>query len=425
MQHRWIAALLATTVPLTALAANGLNLIGFGTESVGMGGADTALARDTSALNTNPAGLGQLKRTAFDGYAAAARSLDVGHSDSLGNDRRVDNRIVPVAGFGLSAAAAGGTLTWAIGFFAQGGAGAVYKDLRTPFGTTDELSALIGVARITPGLAWTINDELRVGVALPLNVIVAKQRVFPGTSAFDPNDPTRSFFGLRLDGARGVRLGAKLGALWKPSAEWTFGATYSPKIKLDAKNGEAEVNFTAVGVGVVPYRNASIEGFALAREAALGAAWQASPRTLLSLKVAHLDWSDALRSVTVTVSDPANPAAPARISQTSRVDWRDQVVTAIGIAHTLSDRLTAYAGFNHARNPAPPETMSPLLAAIGTRHATGGFAYRVDDDWVTSSALEYQFLNRVAYNNPNIPLGGPAEERSRYIALSLMLSRRW
>ena len=100
----------------------------------------------------------------------------------------------------------------------------------------------------------------------------------------------------------------------KPFPEWTFGATYSPKIKLDAKNGDAEVNLTAIGLSVVPYRNASIEGFALAREVALGAAWQASPRTLLSIKVAHLDWSDALRSVTVTVSDPANPAAPAQIT---------------------------------------------------------------------------------------------------------------
>lgn len=425
MSPHWGAALCLSALPFSAGAGNGLNLIGFGAESIGMGGADTALARDTSALNTNPAGLGQLKRTAFDGYAAAAHSLDVGHSDSLGNDRRVDNSIIPVAGFGLSAPAASGKLAWGIGFFAQGGAGAVYKDLRTPFGATDELSALIGVVRVTPGLAWNVNDELSFGAALPVNVIVAKQRVFPATSALNPNDPTQSFFGLKLDGALGTRVGLKLGALWKPLPDWSLGASYAPKTRLDAKNGKAEVNFTAIGLGVVPYRDARIEGFALAREVALGAAWQATPRTLLSMKIAHLDWSDALRSVTVSVRDPANPAAPAEISQTSRVDWRDQVVTAVGMAHALTDRFTTYAGFNYARNPAPPQTMSPLLAAIGTRHATGGFAYRVDDDWVASGAFEYQFLNRVAYSNPNIPLGGPAEERSRYVALTLMLSRRW
>lgn len=53
-----LAALLLLTGQ--ALAANGLNPIGFGAESVGMGGADLAVARDTTAMNTNPAGLAQL-----------------------------------------------------------------------------------------------------------------------------------------------------------------------------------------------------------------------------------------------------------------------------------------------------------------------------------------------------------------------------
>ena len=61
MQRLWIAAVVACVLPFAAMATNGLNLIGFGTESVAMGGADTAVARDTSALNTNPAGLGQLE----------------------------------------------------------------------------------------------------------------------------------------------------------------------------------------------------------------------------------------------------------------------------------------------------------------------------------------------------------------------------
>jgi long-chain fatty acid transport protein len=420
-----VGAVWAGLFAFTAEAANGLNLIGFGAESVAMAGADTAVARDTSALNTNPAGLGQLTRPAFDGYLAAAFSLDVGHSDSLGNNRQVDNRVVPLGGFGLSRPFAGGQGVLALGLFAQGGAGAVYKSLRTPFGTDDELSGLIGIVRVTPGIAWRVNDELTLGAAAPLNAIMVKQRVFPGTSVFNANNPAQSFFGLKLDGVRGAHVGLRLGAMWKPAAEWSFGAIYSPRIKLDAKRGDAEVNFSALGLGVVPYRNARIEGLALAREIALGVAWQATARTLLSLKLAHLDWSNALRSVTVTVSEPADAAAPARISQTSRVDWRDQTVSAAGVAHALSDKLTAYAGFNHARNPTPSETLTPLLAAIGTRHATTGFAYRLDEGWLASAALEYQFRNRVVYSNPNIPLGAQAEERSRYVALNFMVSRRW
>ena len=41
---------------LPAMATNGINIIGFGGESTLMVGADTPIARDTSALNINPAG---------------------------------------------------------------------------------------------------------------------------------------------------------------------------------------------------------------------------------------------------------------------------------------------------------------------------------------------------------------------------------
>lgn len=425
MRLRAFAGLIASAFPLAAGAANGLNLIGFGAESVAMGGADTAAARDTSALNTNPAGLAQLARPAFAGYASAAFALDVGHADSLGNDRRVSNRVVPVGGFGASHPLAGGRLIAGIGFFAQGGSGAVYKDLRTPFGNIDELSAQVGFARLVPGLAWRVDDDFFLGAALPLNVLLAKQRVFPGTSVVDPADSTRSFFGLKLDDARGAAVGLRLGAMWKPAPSWSFGAAYAPKTKVDTQHGHAELNLSAARLGVVAYRDARIEGFALAREIALGVAWQATPRTLASLKLAHLDWSDALRSVTVTLRSPANPTAPAVVSQTSRVDWRDQRVVALGLAHTLSDALTAYGGYNHARNPTRPETLTPILAAIAKRHATGGLAWRASDGWLATAAIEYALSSRVRYRNPNVPLGDNAEERVRYVAMHFMLGRRW
>jgi hypothetical protein len=43
-----------------------------------------------------------------------------------------------------------------------------------------------------------------------------------------------------------------------------------------------------------------------------------------------------------------------------------------------------------------------------------------------STALEYAFNNAVRYNNPELPPIGPgAEEENEYIALQVMLSRRW
>ena len=64
---------LATTSMLTgmflsvqAIANNGLYLTGYGMESVMMGGADVAVARDAFAANKNPAGMTQVKGQATD-----------------------------------------------------------------------------------------------------------------------------------------------------------------------------------------------------------------------------------------------------------------------------------------------------------------------------------------------------------------------
>jgi long-chain fatty acid transport protein len=79
----FLFVLLSSTAQ-TSFATNGLNQIGFGTESVGMGGADIAVARDTSALNTNPAGLSQIKNNLIDLNGAIVYTKNIKHKDQFG-----------------------------------------------------------------------------------------------------------------------------------------------------------------------------------------------------------------------------------------------------------------------------------------------------------------------------------------------------
>lgn len=79
------------------------------------------MAGDTTALNTNPAGPGQLTRPAADGYTVSAYARDVGHADALGSDHRVRNRLILVGGFGASRPVAGGRVVLGFGLLVQGG----------------------------------------------------------------------------------------------------------------------------------------------------------------------------------------------------------------------------------------------------------------------------------------------------------------
>jgi long-chain fatty acid transport protein len=412
-------------VPLVSQAGNGLNLIGFGAESVGMGGADIAVARDATALNTNPAGLTQLRATAFDNYIAAAYAIDVAHADRFGNDRGVTNDIIGLGGFGFAKPLGSSGITVGIGAFAQGGAGNVYKNLNTPFGGQGELSGLIAIGRMIPGIAWRVDDKLSIGLGVAVTYARAKQHVFPGVSVFDPANPSQSFFGTITKDLQTTRFGARAGVRYEITPSVALAAVYSPKTALPLKDGYSDVNLSALGLGVVRYRDMRVEGLALPQEVGVGAAWHATPSTLLSLELTWLDWSGALKSQTITASNPESASAPAVIRQTLDLNWRDQYVIALGAAQDIDDRLTLYGGFNYARNPVPAPATSPLLAPTGERHATAGVRYRLSGSWILSAALEYLLPKKVTYNNPQSPFGPGAQERTEYIAVHLMLGKRW
>src|SRR5258706_15944162 len=84
----------------SANANNGLYLIGFGTESTLMGGADVAVAHDPTAINTNPAGLNQIRGKDLTTGLLFIHSPDNRHRDILGNDVSASNRSIVGVGFG-------------------------------------------------------------------------------------------------------------------------------------------------------------------------------------------------------------------------------------------------------------------------------------------------------------------------------------
>ncbi|MBC7697687.1 MAG: outer membrane protein transport protein [Bacteroidia bacterium] len=226
LNHRLNAIVLALglSVSLPALATNGINLIGFGAESTLMAGADTAFARDTSAPNTNPAGLAQIKGHLFDGFGSLLRTTDLAHEDAL-NDQHADNRYILLAGGGYAQSLENMPCSAGIGFFIQGGAGAVLKHINTVFGTNDEMSSLFGIAKITPGFGCQITDKLSLGASVSLVYASIEQKFFYDTS-------NAVFAGYKNEGASAVRFGLKLGTQYKLNDAWTLGASYTEKTEL-------------------------------------------------------------------------------------------------------------------------------------------------------------------------------------------------
>lgn len=412
---RLATALTLAITGSTAHATNGINLIGFGAESSLMAGADVAVARDTSALNTNPAGLTQIKAPLLDMFGSILRTTDLVHKDPR-NEEHASNRYTPLGGGGYARPIENTSCTAGIGFFAQGGAGGVFDKIRTPFGNRDDLSSLFGIAKVIPGIGCEVNEKLSIGASLNLVYASIEQDFFANTSV------GTAFAGYKLEDASAVRTGFKLGMQYRVTPALTLAAAYSEKTELPLTGGSLVADFTGAGLGKVRYSDASVKGFALPREVAVGLAFKPADTWLLSFKLNWLNWDDAINDVKLRATNPNNPLAPAVYGSTNPADWKNQWVIATGVAYNWDDRTTIYAGHNYGKNPIPRETTNPLLAGILEHHLTFGAARKIDQNWLATGGVEWMLPVKVKYDSA---LLGASEIRNEAIVLHFMLSRRW
>lgn len=411
-----------------AQASNGLNLVGFGAESLGLGGADIPVARDANAVNINPAGMTQIQGSRFDSYIVPFYSFNFSHTDANNDDYDIDNP------FGIFASAAYATqalhpnLRLGVGMFVSGGTGINYDDLNTGFGTRDEYSAVLAITKFATAAAWKVDDRLSVGLGLNMTYSATRQKLYPDTSSLGadtaPEATADDFYGLRVDAANGISWNLRLGLQYKPVDTLTLGLSYATETDLKLRGGTATFNYSAAGLGKVKYQNAYIDGFALAQELGAGLAWQFHPRWMVAAEVNWLDWSHALRDATLTATRPVNDAAPARVDFAQALDHKDQVVIGLGLEYKLSDRTVLRGGANIAPSPIPNRTLTPTLNLTADREFEAGFAHRLNNGWEIASTMQVQGPKKERYNNPQQPFG-PATEDYGVIAVTLQLSRSW
>ena len=405
-----------------AFASNGFNGIGFGAESIGLGGADIAIAHDTSSLNTNPAGLAEIKQQWLDIYAAAVYGIDVQHRDNFGNDKEVDDRFVPVATLGYAHRLKDTRITFGVGAFAQGGTGYEYSNLNTAFGTRDDLTTQFRVAKVSGGVAYQINDALQAGFSVSAIYSDLEQKFFPETSFFN-GQPENAFFGFRLKDVDGITYGYKIGVKYKVDNRQSIGFAFTPESDLKLNGGRLISNQSSIGLGKVTYRNAAVEGIKLPQEVGIGYAFEITPQLLFAAKLNWLDWSSAMKKSTLTFKNPQNPAAAPSVSESAKNDWRDQYVAAIGFAYQSSHQTVYRLGYNYGRNPIPNKHLNPLFATIMTQHFTAGFGKQITQGWHVDLGIEYSPNKKVSYTNPELPFGANAQEENEIVVVHLTFSK--
>lgn len=421
MQRTLVIVLIVGCFTTPASATNGLNLISFGARSTGLAGAFTAVADDTTSINSNPAGLSHISRQQVD------LSLDVSwaspeHTDQFGGESQSNLHLFAAPWFGYAYRIPDSPVTVGIGAYLQGGVANDLDDIQTAFGTLDDVFINLNHWRFAPAVAYRVGDRLSFGAALMVSYATLDFELFPDTSV--PPNPLlpQGFFGQDFEDGTGWGVGGRVGFQYRVSSLLTLGAQYASPTYFDFEDGRLEVDFSGLGLGKVRY-DARVDDFAWPQEVSVGAALRPTEGLLLAIDIKWINWDGALDTVVVRGRNPSVPVAPA-IAVPVRLDWDDQLIFAFGAEYRFANSWSIRAGINHANNPVPDRTLTPLFTSITTDHVTFGAGYEFET-FSLQFALIHAVSNRVKYTNPDFPFGVNAAEEVNGTGVEFMVQYRF
>jgi long-chain fatty acid transport protein len=386
MKRQAFATLLALGLALVALATpaqatNGMNMIGTGAVSSGMGGADVAVPAGCTAIAGNPAQLATTcDRVISLGAAFLMPNLNT-EVPGLGDEGN-QFQLFPLPFIGYAQRLGASRFSLGLGLFAQGGMGVDFDEVPAGPGVTGRLYSRVAFLRFAPTLAYNLTDSLTLGAS-----------VFTGYATIDYDFFPNLASGQHVTDLSSFTLAGRVGLSYQINREWALGLTYTSSSALDFSDGEMVVNF-GTGLGKVTYRDASMDDFTWPQQVEAGISFRPSQKWLLAFDLTWINWSDAIETVTVTGQDPdtALPAAYQKLEVPFIMNWEDQWVFAFGAQYQVNQNWTVRAGYNYGRSPVPDDTLNPLFPAIVEHHLTAGFTYVVGN-WDFDLALEHAFAN--------------------------------
>ena len=326
-----------------ALAINGAQLGGNGIKNAAMGGASIALPLDAVAAANNPAGMAFVP-------SSFTLGAQVFHGDSsaqyvLPGNRLENSQTTP---------APEGGFNWhmrpdlTVGFSVAGsGVGSDYGQPALPVPGAGTAKTTLRIAEIVPTVAWKPRADLALGVALNL---AREEFEADGVIVPAPTGTLVPIPGHGKETATGV--GLRVGLLWKPAAEWSFGLNLKSRTHMSGLDGyDRDLLAHSDGRLDVP------------AQYGVGIAWQPTERLTVAADWLRILWGDIK-----AMKDPKGFA------------WDDQPVWRIGAAWQLDEHWTLRAGYsrNHGQIDSSRTVQNLLVPSIHEEAYTAGLSWRID-----------------------------------------------
>lgn len=392
------ALVLLAVAPVAALATtDGYFQHGYGVIAKGMGGAATAVTKDSFGGANNPATMVWVgnrfdagisvfspkrfaKRTGAGPFNASAKSgKDYFFIPGLGYNHLVNDRL----SFGVTVYGNGGMDT----DYNGSSVGGAQNILGGQGNAGVDLQQVI----VAPTLSWKLNDSNSIGIS-PL-IVYQRFKAF-GLQAFGQMGLSSDANHLTNKGHdSSYGLGVRVGWFGQVNDQISLGASYSPQTRMSkfdkykglfAQHGRFDLpeNYT-LGVAVKP-----LEALTLA-----------------------LDYQRINYSKVKSVGNSSHRANLLGSSKGPGFGWHDVNVFKVGANFQATKKLQLRAGYNHTNNPIHKEdvTFNILAPGVVQDHATAGFTYQLPKGEI-SGFYAHAFSNSVSGQSL---LGGKEKIRMR------------
>ncbi|WP_131110677.1 OmpP1/FadL family transporter [Sulfuricystis thermophila] len=358
-----LAAVALAGITTHAAATNGDNMIGLTAIQNGMAGAVVAAPQEATTVLINPAGMAMLdiKDVRFDlglGFLNPPRKVNGYESDS-------NLYMMPT---GAVAFHVNDKLTLGMGLGGISGMGVDFSDTTALSGNQFVVTTK-QFFKVSPGLAYRINDALAIGGTINLNY----QSLALANPLFSL--PQNQVFGW----------GITAGAIWKPNSKMQLGISWSSKQKMS----DFEWN---TAQGKVSMRMDAPQTLAF------GIAFKPTSNLLIEADVKRIWFANVLDMV--PVKRPAGSPVPAAFN----FGWSNQTVFAIGVQKDIGGMMQIRAGFNYGKSPIGSEDVNQNFGSLAVveKHLTFGLSRKFSDKVIGSLSYVHAFNNSVTSNtSPN------------------------
>ena len=440
-----IAVALLCAVAPSLRATNGMNMEGYGPVATALGGASFAYDNGTAGMISNPATLGLMDRNARLDLALGI----LGPHIKVTSPATTPNIFgVPANQTAKSSATAffmpamgytrrSGNLVYGLGVFGQGGMGCEY-DANSwrglGFGLKNRTEVSVG--RVIVPLVYKVNDTLQIGATADFMWAgMDLKMAMSGNQFFDLVMPTSQRFGHASGSivnsfgqilatmpagtsvdyayfnfansnpftgeARAYGYGGKIGLIYSPSKELSFGLTYHTQSKLSdliAKGDTLSFQLNVPGMGQMPQTltgDFRVHNFQWPAMLGGGLSWHPAPRWMIAADIREIFWKNVMKefSMSFVASGAASngPFAGQNLDAVLYQSWKDQTVLQIGAAYRANDALTLRFGGNFGNNPVPDTYLNCLFPAIVKDHLTAGLGWKFDDKSSVDASFTYGF----------------------------------